>query len=110
MFAEKANSPGLFCQEPVYQFGKISGTESVQHNFRVENRSSAPLTVEKIRTTCSCVRAEVNNKTLASGGSTEIQVVFTPDERRGRMAKSIYIGYGSNSWYKLVLEGMVLEE
>lgn len=47
----KDGAPKITADEPVYDFGAISGTDSVEHIFKIRNAGTADLKVERVQKT-----------------------------------------------------------
>ena len=47
--------PDIFCEEPVYNFGKRYKYENIKHVFVFQNRGTKELKIEKIESSCGCI-------------------------------------------------------
>lgn len=74
-----------------HDFGTIFQGESVRHVFIFTNTGSAPLTVEKVSSSCGCTAALASAKVLAPGESGEIQTTFDSTRFRGAIKKTVYL-------------------
>lgn len=94
-----SSNEALEAEETIFDFGTISMTEgNVKHLFKIKNKGSKPVIIEKIYTSCMCTTASliINgetsgpygmpghgfipkiNKTLDVGKEAIVEVVFDP--------------------------------
>jgi hypothetical protein len=95
-----------------HDFGTIYQGESVRHAFIFTNSGDAPLTVEKVSSSCGCTAALASAKVLAPGESGEIQSTFDSTRFRGAIKKTVYL-YTNDPARPLVhlqIKGNVREE
>jgi len=83
--------PRLVCDEPVHDFGVVPNAESVDHTFLLCNEGDAPLTIDRVRSSCGCTTTRLGSKVVPAGGTVELAVKLSLRGRRGRQAKSIYV-------------------
>jgi hypothetical protein len=84
-------APVLTVPATEHDFGTIFQGESVRHKFIFTNTGSAPLTVEKVSSSCGCTAALASAKILAPGESGEIQATFDSTRFRGAIKKTVYL-------------------
>lgn len=94
-----ASEGALTIDESSYDFGSISMADGkVQHEFKIKNNSSKPITINKIYTSCMCTTATLEikgkkfgpygmpghgfipslNKSVESGEEVVVKAVFDP--------------------------------
>src|SRR3972149_1176420 len=71
--AHAGTASGLFCPEPIKDFGEI-GFSEVAHTFRLTNRSSAPITISAVRRSCNCAAVTFETKALNPGETTTVDL------------------------------------
>ena len=105
-------APAVAVPGAEYDFGTIFQGETVRHSFVFTNSGSAPLTIDKVSSSCGCTAALVSTKELAPGASGEIQTSFDSTRFRGPVKKTVYL-YTNDPARPLVqmyLKGTVKEE
>lgn len=105
-------APALGVPAPDFDFGTVFQGENVRHTFVFTNRGDAPLTVEKISSSCGCTAALASAKVLAPGESGELQASFDSTRFRGDVSKTIYLYTNdpAQPMLQLHLKGQVREE
>jgi hypothetical protein len=84
-------APVVRIDRPEHDFGTILQGENVRHVFDFVNNGNAPLTVEKVTSSCGCTAALASAKVLAPGESGEIQTSFDSARFRGPVKKTVYL-------------------
>jgi len=84
-------APKLEVVETTYDFGEILKGDQVKHIFTIRNAGDAPLTIEKVKTSCGCTAALLSEKVLAPGQTAEIKTNFDSTRFKGRVKKTIYV-------------------
>lgn len=64
--------PKISSPEPIYDFGELSNTESVPHEFVIKNSGDAQLIISDVKTSCGCTVATMDKKTLNPGEETVV--------------------------------------
>ncbi|MFI3259672.1 MAG: DUF1573 domain-containing protein [Rikenellaceae bacterium] len=83
---------GLKFYERSWDFGNIAESEGVvRHTFSLTNRSSKPVVILSIRSSCGCTTSEYSREPIAAGATTQIEVLFDPRYREGYFSKDIEI-------------------
>ena len=86
-----ANSPKVTFDERVFNFGEISEGQKVNHVFKITNTGKSNLVIRRIRASCGCTAVTPAKTVIEPGGSTELNVVFNSQGKRGRQNKSITV-------------------
>lgn len=105
-------TPAVNVPQPDHSFGTIYQGEQVRHAFVFTNSGKDTLIVEKVSSSCGCTAALASAKTLAPGGSGEIQATFDSTRFRGEISKTVYL-YTNDPAQPVVqmhLKGTILEE
>lgn len=84
-------APVVRIDRPEHDFGTILQGENVRHVFTFANSGTAPLTIEKVTSSCGCTAALASAKVLAPGESGEIQTSFDSARFRGQVKKTVYL-------------------
>ncbi len=78
----------LHFESTEYDFGHIlEESGKVSHTFTFENRSSSPVVIIGVETTCGCTAAEFSKKPILAGEHSQITLTFDPAGRPGAFSK-----------------------
>lgn len=88
---ELAKAPKLKIEEPVYDLGKLTENQVVSTKFTLTNMGASPLVIRQTKPNCSCVTSKVSEQTIKPGESTEMEVTFNSEGRRGNQQKSVTV-------------------
>lgn len=104
--------PDIFCEEPIYHFGRRYKYEDIKHTFVLLNRGKKELKIGKIENSCGCVTGEKNFTTVASNMSGTIDVNFRSGPETGTITKTIrvYSNDPDTPVYMLQLSGEIIED
>jgi|GEM_PF-355354 len=83
--------PEVKVDEPVYDFGKLLGVDSVSHTFRMRNVGEGELRIESVRPTCGCTVAGEWAKTCPPGGTWEVPITLRTAGYDGAVSKHIVV-------------------
>jgi hypothetical protein len=86
-----AGGPKLVAADADFSFGQVFQGTKVEHVFRFRNDGEAPLTVEKVRSSCGCTAALVSATLIPPGGTGEIRTTFDSARFRGAVEKTVYL-------------------
>lgn len=86
-----AGGPKLVVEDADFSFGQVYQGAKVEHTFRFRNAGEAPLTVEKVRSSCGCTAALLSATLIPPGGTGEIRTTFDSGRFRGAVVKTIYL-------------------
>jgi hypothetical protein len=73
------------------EISATAGDRDVRAIFRAQNTSPAPIKILDIQTSCDCTAAAASRYLVPPGETTEIEAVFTLEDRVGRQQKIIQI-------------------
>ena len=76
---------------PVYDFGKTSAGEPVDHNFVFTNTGTATLEISGVRPTCGCTTSGTWDRQVAPGTTGSIPIRFNPSSYSGTVVKTIVV-------------------
>ena len=104
--------PDIFCEEPVYNFGKRYKYENIKHVFVFQNRGTKELKIGKIESSCGCIIGETTVTNVDPGMSGTIVVNYRTGPDTGTMTKSIrvYSNDPDAPVYTLQLSGEIIED
>lgn len=57
----------------------------------LQNKGDKPLVITRITTTCGCLQAEPESKSLAAGASCKLELIFNPRGRIGAVSQRVMI-------------------
>lgn len=89
--AASAAAPKIEVEKDTFHFGEVYQGAKVEHVFRFRNAGDAPLTIEKVRTSCGCTAALLSATVLQPGETGEIRTSFDSGRFRGAVVKTIYL-------------------
>ncbi len=84
--------PRIVVEPPSQDLGEIP-QEPLEITYTVRNEGGSPLVIEKLSTSCSCTRAEMDQSALDPGESAALRVTLDPgdDNLYGDILRVIYI-------------------
>ena len=74
---------GFIACDTYHYFGRIRQWQKASHRFTLTNTSSQPVAIKGISTSCSCMAAAINNKTIYPEQSREIDITFMAKNQFG---------------------------
>lgn len=89
--ATQSEAVGVFCTEPVHDFGHRRSTSHVQHAFVLENHGSAAVKLLAVTADCGCTRATCQQRVIPAGGNATVDVDLDLRGLRGRLTKRVYL-------------------
>ena len=75
----------------LWDFGRVSQGDILNHTFRLENDSADILRIQWIRTSCGCTTSGVEKREIPPGDSIEIPVAFYTQDYCGLTKRYVYI-------------------
>jgi hypothetical protein len=95
VYAKATSGPGrIELSASNFDFGAIPNSVPVSHEFQVRNAGRGLLEITGVSTSCGCTTAEVQNRHLARGEATTLQVTFDPqahDGAPGEYLRMVYV-------------------
>jgi len=83
--------PHLIVSEEEWDFGIVKLNEKPTHIFIIENEGDEDLLIERVRSSCGCLKASISSKRISPGKSVELKATFDTTGYRGKVKKDIYI-------------------
>lgn len=87
--APNAATPRLVCAEPQFDFGTLSNTNEVKHEFILRNAGDAPLEIARVEPDCGCTLVSLKDYTLQPGARTTLAAKLTLTGRHSKQRKRI---------------------
>src|SRR3990172_4777092 len=79
----------IFCEEQVFDFGKIYIGESIKHGFKLKNFGKGELIINNVKSSCGCTVVLVSKNILHEEEEGEVEVKFNSGHDVGKVTKSI---------------------
>lgn len=97
---------------PVYDFNKVVQGKTVEHVFVFRNTGDAPVTIQRVGSSCGCTVATPSSRVINPGKSGEIKASFDSSDFRGPISKEVFVYTSSlqKPSYTLTMKGTVVEE
>ncbi|MBI3415983.1 MAG: DUF1573 domain-containing protein [Verrucomicrobia bacterium] len=90
--AAKTNAaPRIEFSELIHDFGKVTTTEPLRHDFIVTNTGNAVLQILEVKPGCGCTTAGTWDKEIQPGKTGRIPIQFNPANYSGPVTKSVTI-------------------
>lgn len=95
--------------ETVHDFGAFNEDDGkVRTTFMFVNDGDAPVTIERVRTTCGCTVPEYSTSKVAKGDTVRVTAVYNPSGRPGRFTKNLIAYLSNGSQQRLQIKGVVI--
>ena len=109
--AQNPASPQAAVKNPLWNFGYLPQKAAAGADFYIYNHGSAPLTVLKIESGCSCTSISKIDHPLQPGDSAVVTVTFKTGRYRGNVKKTtkVYTDDPDNEILKLTISAYVLK-
>lgn len=88
---EKENAPVITFDSATFNFGSIKEGESVEHEFKFQNKGKRDLMIRKVKASCGCTAINPQKTVIAPGESSSIKMVFNSKRKTGRQYKTITV-------------------
>jgi len=86
-----AGEPRIHFDAVRHDFGEMYQEQEASHTFVFRNLGSAPLRIERVRSTCGCAVALPTTEELAPGGQAALEVTFRSERFRDRITKHVLV-------------------
>lgn len=105
-------APGITANHPDFDFGSIPQGKKLTHTFTIKNTGDAPLTIERVSTSCGCTAAASSLRTLPPGATSEIRATFDSTNFGGPVHKTVQVHSNDPKTpvYVMSLKGTVVEQ
>ena len=103
---------GLEFASPVHDFGQtVLGSGPVSCTFTGINRSSVPVTIQSVTTSCGCTNVKWNHDPVKPGAAVSISVTYSNDEAPAPFDKTVTVSVlGRPSPILLHIRGVSVRE
>jgi hypothetical protein len=102
VYAQKADTTVVF-SKTVHDFGVIVRSDGLQsYSFEYTNRSSVPITIQKVASSCGCTISDWTKVPVASGEKGYVKAEYTPSGVT-TFDKSITVSFAGGSPEVIVL-------
>lgn len=88
--ASEKPQPKAVVVEPLHDFGMVTKSAKVDHEFVIRNDGTAALTLREARPDCACAVVSFD-QTVAPGASGKVHVQLDPADQTGAIRKSIVV-------------------
>jgi hypothetical protein len=91
--SKTAPAPRLFVEKRSHDLGKILEGDVVTVSWKIENRGTADLIIDRTGSACGCtvVKLRDEDKVIKPGGSLDLKVEFNSSSRHGDQNKEITV-------------------
>lgn len=86
-----AQEPRFEIDSAEFHFGKVFEGNTVRHTFNFRNAGSAPLIINRVRSSCGCTVTRLSAEILSPGDTGEIEMAFDTSRYRGQQVQTIYL-------------------
>ncbi len=83
--------PRLLLSEEEWDYGVVKPNEKPTHNFTIKNLGDEELIIERLHSSCGCVKTSISTKYIQPGKSAELKAIFDTAGYEGKVKKIIYI-------------------
>jgi hypothetical protein len=89
--------------------GKIKKGRKFSIPVKITNKGFSPLIIYQIRSSCSCVTADISRKPILPDECIECVLVLDVPRVKGKLLKTVYFeSNASNRFEKVLLEGQII--
>ena len=80
---------GLRCDEQIYDFGHVGIDYQVNHDYKLNNAGTRPITIDSMKVNCDCSTADLSDSTVPPSGTVTVHLTFNTRDYYGPTSKSI---------------------
>ncbi len=102
--ADAALVPKIVCDEPIFDFGEMSNTEFVEHDYPIRNDGTLSLEIRNVRASCGCTAVKPSQDVVPPGESASIRARFDLRGRNGFQQKTITVDSNDPNSPSLILQ------
>ncbi|RLD67093.1 MAG: hypothetical protein DRI84_03345 [Bacteroidetes bacterium] len=84
-------APKIVFDNSTYDFGKVKAGTVIKFSFVFKNEGKQELIIHKVKASCGCTATKPVLTHIKKGKSSELEVVFNTEGRRGRQHKTITV-------------------
>jgi hypothetical protein len=102
-------APRLECDERVYDFGTLIGSNEIAHEYVVWNRGDETAYIAGVKACCG-VAAQVSAMEIPPGSNVICRAVFSAGRREGRQEKQIFLATNNRQqpYFELLMRGELM--
>lgn len=91
-----------------------AGAAELDFSFKFRNGTGEPVAVDTLESGCGCLKGTAMSESVAPGATGEIRGKFLTENQRGKVVKSLWVGFSNGERHELVTEvtiprGLVVE-
>ena len=79
----------LVCDEPVYNFGRVTQSAVITNVFTVRNEGDLSFVLKYVHTSCGCTRGRMDKRIISPGETAKLTAVYKAIRRKGTQKKSL---------------------
>lgn len=83
-------------EREIFDFGKITQGDKVEHEFKFKNTGKSPLIVSNATATCGCTVPEIPKEPILPGKEGVIKVVLNSEGKEGMQDKVVTVTSNAN--------------
>jgi len=95
-----------------FDFGKVTQGKKVEHVFTFRNKGDAPVTIQRVGSSCGCTVATPSTRVVPPWKSGELKASFDSSDFSGPVSKEVFV-YTTDPQkpaLTLTMKGIVIEE
>jgi hypothetical protein len=77
--------PDIFFTEMTFDFGQISNSSVIKHDYVFYNSGTAPLLIKNVKASCGCTVPQWTRQPIKPGDSGKISISFDPKGDAGKV-------------------------
>ncbi|MBN2226634.1 MAG: DUF1573 domain-containing protein [candidate division Zixibacteria bacterium] len=81
------SDPALTIPNSIFDFGLVPQNSQVSCTFWLHSTGTDTLNITDVKPGCGCTKTPLNKTVLASGDSTDLEVIFSTGRRSGKQSK-----------------------
>ena len=104
------NGAIIYCKEQVFDYGKIKQGSNGEHIFTITNKGNAPLTINKVASSCSCTTISWSKDNINPKGQGQIKIKYNTN-KIGEFYKTVVVKSNAvnKKNYVIKIKGEVVE-
>ena len=97
-------APDIVCDAPNYDFGDMSNTQFVEHEYPIRNAGTLSLEIRDVHASCGCTAVKPSQNVIPPGGEATIQARLDLRGRSGLQQKTITVTSNDPDTPTLILQ------
>jgi len=103
--ATQSSDVDLLIEPTLLDLGRIPSDSHVKSDFKITNKTSEPLFILAVESSCGCTVTDIENKRLSPGASTKVSIDVDTSAKKGPFKKTIKIMAATGKSFDVVLKG-----